>query len=133
MFALKPVVVCDYVYLEGGFDDSWSPTTDVFSIRVKDGRAAGPWLVNALPATPLDLCAACHVYGNLVVAGGKDQSESVFVFDSSSHTWLKLPDLSIGREFPALVHFGDSSLTVGGCVGFVFFTNKVEELSLPTT
>ena len=128
------VVVGDYVYLIGGSDETSLSIKDVFSISVKDGRAAGPWLVNALPATPLDLCAACHVYGNLVVAGGANQSRSVFVFDSSSNKWLKLPELSIGRCRPNLVHFGESLVTAGGYinVGGGAFTNQVEELSLPT-
>ena len=133
MTYLKSVVVSDCVYLIGGHGNISYSITEVFSMSVKNGRAAGAWLVNALTATLRPNCGACHVYGNLVVAGGEEQCmRSVFVFDRSSNTWLKLPELSIGRYRPSLVHFGESLLTVGGYAGRGKFTSSIEELRLPT-
>ena len=130
----QSVVVSDCVFLMGTSGCGLSLRTDVFSISIKDSRAAGDWIVNApvpLPATLPIIDCACHVHGNLVVAGREGTSLRAFVFDRSSDKWLKLPELSIVRRKPVLVHFGGSLLAAGGDVD-VSYTDKVEELSLPT-
>ena len=129
---MQSVVVNNHVFLIGGSENGFSSTKHILSIRVKNGRPAGVWLASTPPATPLSDCGACYVYDNLVVAGGEDQCPCAFVFDRSSSTWLKLPELNIGREVPVLVHFGESLLAVSGCVVGVLYKNTVEELSLPT-
>ena len=128
--SLKAVVVGDCVHLIGGRNTKYSLTTDVFSVCVKNCRAVGAWFTDVVPPTPGAGCGACHVHGNLVVAGGVCNSPGVFVYDEESHAWLQLPKLTIGRCSPALVHFGHSVLAVGGVGHHNSYINEVEKLSL---
>ena len=72
---LQSVTVDNCVHLIGGYDTTLAPRNATFSVNLKDGRPASECrtdITNALPDTPHSQCGACHVHGNVVVAGGYD-------------------------------------------------------------
>ena len=149
--ALQSVTVDNCVHLIGGHDKTLAPSSATFCVHLikKDGCPTSDQTgtTNALPDTPHGQCGACHVHGNVVVAGGYDSinlkvQQDVFVFDKSSAKWLKLPELTIARCHSSLVYFRGSLLAIGGSQishGFHsrmhksvdLVVSEVEELPLP--
>ena len=136
---LQSVTFNNCVHLIGGYDDALTPSNTTFSVDLRDGKPTSDWTgtTNALPVTPNWECGACHVHGNLVVAGGYDQSlkvlrPDVFVFDRlGSARWLQIPELTIARRGASLVFFRGSLLAIcGGVNTSLYFSSAVEELSL---
>ena len=130
---LVPVAVDGFVHLF--CDDPDGRACEVFSIKVESDKPVGPWLVNHLPPPPFSRFGACHVHGNIVVAGGRDHSDqpqaqsAVLVFSPKCQQWRCLPELAVPRKYLALVCFGDSLFAIGG-FDHGSYSDVIEELPL---
>ena len=124
---MKAAIMNDKLYLLGGVDKDFEPSSQVFVASLDD---LSTHLLNWQSASNTPLCGSAPVvlYNKfLFTVGGYQQNTTseVYVFNSSTDQWKHLTNIPAPRTAPAVVSVADNIMVIGGLNNHCQYSNTV--------
>ena len=117
---LTAVIMNDKLYLLGGGDKYFEPSSQVF-VASLDTLSTHQLNWQSTPNTPYCYSAPVVLYNKfLLTVGGRksteltSQTSEVFALNPSTGQWTHLTNIPAARSFPAAVNMDDKMIVIGG-------------------
>ena len=122
---LKTAIMNDKLYLLGGFDEDFKPSSQVF-IASLDTLSTHQLNWQLAPNTPWCFSVPIVLYNKLLTIGGKQESytSEVCIFNPSTGQWKHLANIPAARVGPA-VSVANNILVIGGVTNKKEYSNTV--------